>query len=500
MDSVQLSLHEAYNFEIAMAVAVAGAHAALSRRPVLFVVCLAATLTMNEPAAMFMLIAPPLLSLHVGGTRPARLLRHGALWVAVALAVLLARWLIGDPWGAERVGEIMSAPSDMFARGRRSAFVGFGTFGSLLVERLRQPLQEADGGIVVAAVSCGLLALAALSWLQWRSGRPGASGSEAPRARGVALEAMGAAMVLVLYCGWLIATHARAHVARTTAACGIVALVALGWHLWRSRRAAVPAHTAQVSAPRAVTLMAAGLTTMLAMYFTYFRAPWYPADHRTGCYSAVHAAPAVGAALLAAGLAHAALSWLPRRARWATLLAVAMGLGLLGGFGEIMQREYEASWLFQQDFWRSYRHLCRDATDNTLVLVSDRDLPKRRFIQDFSWGSEFLPDLLFSYHEMKIDTRALQRPPVVILIGHDPTKPIRREGAMLQWIPAHDYFKLGAEQPEDGNIIVLERRNNQWRRIDGVVPIEGGTLTLRPVGGDLLDSIPLTPLAKVYMP
>jgi hypothetical protein len=451
--TAHLQLVYSYNYGIAILVGLLATLAALDRRPLLFAGGLAAAFTMAEPVVMFALLIPPLLTLHRPEGWSARALRHVLLWGAIVVLLLAVRRYIGDPHGAERVGEMTSAPLRTLGRAIESAVTGPSTYATLVADRIVIPLKELDRGLAVLMAGCGLLVLGALARTQARAA---ASADQRPKPR-----PMLAALLLV----------------------------------------------------------AAGALVMLATYATYFRSPWHPANWRQGFMSGVHIAPALGAAVLGAGVVQAAVAALPGRLRWAALAPVAVALMLLGGFGEIVQRDHASAWTFQKKFWQAYRTLCRDATEGTYVLVLDRNLPHNRTVELFSWGSEVLPGALFRYRgtplppgaaakdaaapvPARADTGAgvIRRPPVVILTDPDPAKAIGYDGTGHRWKPTY-YFMLpkkADETPTDGNVILLEFGPGGWERIEGVIPVDGGTLALRPPVGDLLGRIPATRLAPVY--
>jgi hypothetical protein len=452
--TVQLSLGYAYLYGISMLVGLLACHAALHDRLLLFGICVAAAFTMVEPVVVFSLLAPPLLSLHRRDGWRSRTLRLAAVWSAVVLILLVVRRIMGDPWGEERVGAIAASPLTTLRHGLESAARGSLTYVDLVAERLLLPWKELDGTLVLALGLCGLLAFASLTWLEGNASRPGAS-AQGPRPT---------------------------------------------------------AHP--------VILLIAGAVLMAAVYLTYFRLPWYPGTARRGFLSGVHMVPAACAAVFAAGLVEGLLALVPRPRRRAALLAPALLLALLAAFGQLVQRDYAASWRFQKDFWRAYRHLCRDATEGTYVLVLDRNLAHPRFIDLFSWGTEILPGTLFLYRgaplsmdniaaaAAQVDDPAhngpaalIRHPPVVIFTGPELTGTIRRDGTGYRWKPT-GYFMLPKskeEQPQNGNVIVLEKEaDSGWRRIEGAVPVDGGTLTLRPAIGDLLDHLALAPLGRVF--
>jgi len=244
---------------------------------------------------------------------------------------------------------------------------------------------------------------------------------------------------------------------------------------------------------RAATLVAGGLLTMSAVYSAYFRTPWYPATGREGFVSGVHVVAALGFALVAGGVVQLLLL-APRRLVAPALLAPSLAVGLLAGFGDLVQRDHVASWRFQRQFWRAYAELCRDAGDRTFVLALDRELPPVRYTDLLSWTAEILPGALFTYRDV------VAVPPAVLLAEHDPTR-IASSPTGYRWRPTLHYMlpKGDQEQPEPGNVIVLERSAGRWIRITGEVPAYGGgTFRLRDPGPDLLGRLTPTRLARVF--
>jgi hypothetical protein len=452
-DTVKCSLIFAYNFQLTILLGLLTAHAALSRRHLLVAFSVAAIMLMAEPVAMFVLVAPPLLAPDRRSWWGRPLLRHLAGWLAAVSAVLFVRRAVGDPWGAERVSEIASAPGATVRRALESAVTGVATHARLVAERMALPVRELDAVTAAVVGSCVLLVGAVLAWAATRGGRESRDDSRAARD-------------------------------------GLVA---------------------------SAVLLATGLATMLAVYASYFRAPWYPASWRTGFMSGVHVFAAIGSAVAFAGIVQALAAAVPRRLAWVAIVAPALATGLLAGFGEVVQRDYVAVWSFQRGFWRAFRELCRDAGSGTYVLILDRHLPHPRFIELFSWGTEVLPGELFVYPEVPaaVDPAAGWRPktdrerasvargahpPVVMLAEADPAQRIRFDATGYHWKTTW-YFMLPKgpeERPRSGNVILLELRDGEWARLGGEVPVEGGTLRLRPPEGDRLERLPLTPLARVF--
>lgn len=301
----------------------------------------------------------------------------------------------------------------------------------------------------------------------------------------------------------------------------IVSGAALTW--LTTHRAEQPASTAWLP----LTLLAVtSVVTMAAIYFCYFRAPWFPANWKTGFMSGVHVVSAVAASLSVGTVAAALLTVLAGRARYVLFTFAAAALGSLAAFGNLVQRDYAASWMFQKKFWTAYPELCRDAGEGTYILILDRHLPHPRFIDLFSWGTEILPDALFLYSnpppplqrtvptgEKQPDKRLhgrppsplvapLRRPPRVIVTASELATAIAFDGQRYTWKSTY-YFMLPKspeEQPQAGNVIALHYGpDGAWHRLEGEQPVDGGTLRLKPTADPaLLTPEQRSPLAAVY--
>lgn len=443
-DTVQNSLVYAYNFELAALCGLVAVSAAIRRQTVVFSLALAAGLLMVEPVVMWVLFIP--LFVDGSASQPWRrwLLRHILNWTAVVGAVLVIRRAIGDPSGAERVAELSSQPLAAVQRGLESAVTGSKTHLFMTAERLALPWREADVGLGLLMAACG---------------------------------------ILIVF--------------------GLIVLV--------TPRLKSPPDSSELSRfsdrGAAVRLILAGSVTMAATYFCYFRVPWHPANWQTGFMSGVHVLAGIGSSLVFAGLVGLLGSALPLRFKRLALVVPVAVLTSLAGFGELVQRDYVRAWTFQRNFWQAYVRLCPDATDRTFVLALDRNLPPARFIERFSWCSEVLPAALFQYRTLSLpatsDTaKPLTRPPVVMVTAPDLVQAIRQEGPRYVWKATY-YFMLPKgpdQQPEANNLIVLSLdAQGQWHRLEGNVPVDGGTIGLRPSGGDnVLQQVRPTALARVY--
>lgn len=263
----------------------------------------------------------------------------------------------------------------------------------------------------------------------------------------------------------------------------------------------------------AAKLMVAGILLLLATYACYFRDPHYPCLWRHGFMSGVHVIPALGGALLLAGLM-GVLAQLatPVLQGWFLALPTVL-LTLLAGFGDLVQRDYAASWQFQREFWKAYAVLCADASDRTFVAVLDQNIPQLRFIEPYSWCMEVLPGALYYYRDTPNMGRPsainriqagpgslLQIPPSVIFTAPDLVTGIKFSEGSYAWKQTYYFMlpKTAQQQPQSGNVIVLVIKEGLWTRVTGDLPVEGGTIHLLDPGPSLLERAKKTSLAAVF--
>lgn len=447
VDTVQNSLVYAYNFEIAVTTCLLATLAALRGRNILFMLLLAAGLLMVEPVAMFALIAPLCL-----GTRLARdwvwwSIRHVLRWTGVVAAVLTCRRFIGDPWGTERVSEMTANPLATLKSGLTTSVTGLHTHIDLLAERVIQPFREADGEVWATMLVVGIISVAVL----WRIN---------------------------------LATPSKP-----------------------SDNASAQVSASPPDRWAALRLAIGGGAIMLAVYFAYFRAPWAPANWRTGFMSGVHLIAELGSCLIFAACVQLTVNLLPNRLRPTAFALPVLVFTAFAGFGTLVQRDYASSWSFQRNFWQAYERQCSDAGDGTFVLILDNNLPHGRYIELFSWGTEILPGALYRYVAANISGDAAQnqpvtRPPAVILTAPELSTAIQQKGSGFEWRPTYYFMrpKDATQQPVDGNVIVMVRDGQgQWNRMEGNAAVHQGTIRLKPAADpDILRHTSKAPLAKAY--
>ncbi|WP_138223284.1 hypothetical protein [Nibricoccus aquaticus] len=449
VDTVQNSLVYAYNFELAVTTCLLAALAALRGRSILFILFLAMGLLMVEPVAMFALFAPLCLGVRLDRDWLWWSFRHVLRWTGTVLAVLICRQIIGDPWGSERVSEMTANPLLTLKSGLTTSTTGFHTHFDLIAERLIQPFREADGEVFTTMLAVGAISAFILWWLNSADSLRSSGGNSAS-----------------------IATPESS--SKWT---GIVALAA------------------------------GGSVIMLAVYFAYFRAPWAPANWRTGFMSGVHVIAELGSCLIFASCVLLLTKLLSYRLRPLTFALPVFVFTAFAGFGTLVQRDYANSWFFQRSFWQAYGRQCADAGESTFVVVLDKNLPPVRYIDLFSWGAEILPGALYRYGAVSIAEAAtlnqpITRPPTVILTAPELTTAIQQKESGYAWKPTY-YFMLpkdSTQQPADKNVIVMTHEGQgRWSRIEGNATVDQGTLQLKSSSDpDILRHTPKAPLAAAY--
>ncbi|QYM79780.1 hypothetical protein K0B96_03950 [Horticoccus luteus] len=443
---VQAQLVFAYNTQISLLCALLSAFAAIHGRWLWYVAGVVVTTLMGEPASVAALLLPFALTLEWRKRQwMGYPLRTILLWIGSVATVLVLRVRIGDPWGQERVGELFGHPAEVARRALMAAGTGTVTQFKLIGERIMVPWHHVSGESVVVFL------------------------------------AVGSAVTLLFQFGHrLIRPKNSSPVQVPTAPNG--AAVKLG--SWR--------------------VFVAGALVLAGAYASFFRAPWFPGTWSTGFMSGLHCVPSAGGALCI-GFAvdrMTLVNW--RGAQFALRILLGATLGSLAAFGSIVQQDYCGVWRFQKTFWRAFDQLCEDAGERTFVVVVDRKLPHFRYTDCFSWTSEITPGALYDYNAVVASASdrparsPLQIPPSVILCAPTLAETISLRDGHFQWKPT-DYFMLpksAEQQPQDGNVIVLERTATGWTRWQGTAAVEGGTLRLKSSQPAVRP--PLRPLARYY--
>lgn len=142
------------------------------------------------------------------------------------------------------------------------------------------------------------------------------------------------------------------------------------------------------------TVLAAFLMLLLAYPLALTVAP----DAKVGRSTRVHAAAALGAAMLA-GVFFSLAARALRRRGWRLLLVSFAGssFALLAGSAINVQADYRAAWTLQQQFWTQFIHLSPPLAAGQVFLFAPPANPPQ--IHAFSWTTPLVLERLFRFPE-----------------------------------------------------------------------------------------------------
>jgi hypothetical protein len=161
------------------------------------------------------------------------------------------------------------------------------------------------------------------------------------------------------------------------------------------------------------------------------------------------------------------------RRRVAILLAA--WIGLMTGYGFVIQQDYRLAWEYQVDFWTDLVQLVPDVGAGTVILVDPEGLTDTRQIGANYWNLPRVLDQLYQFPE------EWKPPPRVIRLASDWEAEILDDSGMLilnastTFAPASTY---GTFDPSD--VVLVEVVQGELVRISGPVVLGGRELQLRP--------------------
>ena len=121
----------------------------------------------------------------------------------------------------------------------------------------------------------------------------------------------------------------------------------------------------------------------------------------------VHSAAVVGAALVVGALMGTARDLAAgRRSRAVVLWGMSIWLGLMIGFGLMVQQDYVRAWELQRSFWRDLLPQVQDAGEGTVVIVDPAGLTDTEQIGANTWN---LPRVLERLYRMPSDWKVPPR-------------------------------------------------------------------------------------------
>jgi hypothetical protein len=243
----------------------------------------------------------------------------------------------------------------------------------------------------------------------------------------------------------------------------------------------------------ALYVVVGGLLVWSLSYVLWVPDDYYPPVIGIGRLTGEHAAAAVGAGLVAAGLAGwiLSLSFMPKRA---LALLFSCYCGALVAFGvHIQLSEYVAYWEQMKRFWSTLVAQIRDVQEGDVVLVEQssdsRVMPVTKGFPEFGEESYF-PMALPYFVDFPINWK--QRPRVYGLWSSCPVDYLNDS------IKLHTPFWAPTIWPtiHSGNFIYFRVRNGQLERVTDWVTIQGRRF--QPKAAPNEDQPPL-PFSKIYL-
>ncbi len=333
-------------------------HAYLSERLVLSYLLASFTLLTYE-TTFLVFLAAPLLTPQVAGSNRRRWLLHAVITSAILAVFILVRIRAGD----DRV--ILLRGWEQLLQPAVNALVGPAVSLGTFVYRPYQAAISRSGEVLVATLGIGVALFFLFSRLP---------------------------LGMLTDFGWL-----RQKTAASTTKAGL---------RQRARRlwSAVP----QEGRDLARLALAGALMLVLAYPLMLTVRPYAISGRETR----VHAAGVVGAGLLIGALLMAIL-WLAeglKKRRWIAA-PLAIWLGLLAGYGFVIQNDYVLAWEYQRQFWRELLPLIPDVGEGDAILVEPGALQDTQQIGANYWNMPVVLEQLFDFPD------EWERPPRVFRLS-----------------------------------------------------------------------------------
>jgi len=236
------------------------------------------------------------------------------------------------------------------------------------------------------------------------------------------------------------------------------------------------------------------VSTLMLLTAYLFSYTHYPPTVLKGRMTSVHYAASIGAAIFIANILYFIILTMKKR-KMLVLAVIAVFLGLLMGYGNIIQKDYAKAWQSQKSLWKDVSVLASDVEDNTLVFIAKKDLDSTSYIISHSWAMPAVFNLLYQF------PTDWKHPPKVKKLN---------SWNDLQYNATLNSFFFVAEYPflfeqrdtiylEDKNVIFLEKVNNGLVRKNDSLRINDHTLHLKPRGENILGSSKLTATGQLML-
>ena len=225
-----------------------------------------------------------------------------------------------------------------------------------------------------------------------------------------------------------------------------------------------------------VRLAATGLLMLVLAYPLTFTIRAYAISGRD---TRVHSAGVFGAAILLGALLLIVL-WVAESfsRKRLVVVGIATWLGLMAGYGFVIQRDYRLAWAYQKSFWSNLIPLVSDAGDGTVILIDPEGLQDTRQIGANYWNLPRVLDQLYNFPD------GWDRAPKVYRLSENWQEGILTEDNMLSLNDATVFAppqSLGTFDP--ANAILIDTSNGELRRVSGALTIEDRSVNLKPVSG-----------------
>lgn len=214
-------------------------------------------------------------------------------------------------------------------------------------------------------------------------------------------------------------------------------------------------------------IAAAGIVLLCLAYVLAFT--HYPPTATNGRGTSVHLGATVGAAVLFASFAWAALR-LSRPLLGAVV--VSAYLALAGGYYMTIARDFADSWQVQRAFWHEVAACCSDLRDGTVVLAEWDGQPGAFFIFTNSWADPLVLERIF-----RIPREWTTMPRLFSIT--DWRSRLQPEGDGFRWLVPEATWDEHWEQLPQGNVILLRREAGHLVRVEGSVDVDGHALVLK---------------------
>jgi hypothetical protein len=269
---------------------------------------------------------------------------------------------------------------------------------------------------------------------------------------------------------WNVLQHLWQSPADIIAMLSAALIFALVLRLSANRTTARPIQSTEIA--RAVQFGTVALLVSYLLSFTHF-----PPVCLQGQTTSVHLAAVIGGATLFA----AACGWLINRSRPAVAtVTIAIYLGILFSWSQIVQTGYVTLWQERQQFWTRIIDLCPDLTDGTLIIC-DNQPPQPNSLMPVSCWS----DSVVLQESLAFPSTFAQMPQVSCFpadatnVGWRTWLTRDSQGRVI-WSQSPYGRKKGAELIE-GNTILLHMDNTgKLTRVAGTVDIAGQPFQLKP--------------------